>query len=253
MVRTSVRYRTCLNNSINIPGYRGNFTDSVKDIQAQNSIFGFLEIVGFSQHDLDIPLICMFRYNTSKIEVLHTIAKGLKEGKIVYFPLYRKVENSPKILSPDEIIMEMATMGNKCFPKLVECVDGEQYIIAHGLIINYRDNAILINISYKTLYNRLSDQILVSGPVIEVNRNMLGSIVPLHKAIINKFIPYMLSQFHTNLEVVFKDIGLKTDDITLKPADNLSGIVASKLKSIAEDCEAVLKNSLEKVLDFNAI
>lgn len=253
MVRTSARYRICLNNSLNISGYGGNFTDSVRDLQAQNSIFGFLEIVGFSQHDLNIPLICMFRYNTSKIEVLHTIAKGLKEGKIVYFPLYRKVENSPKILSPDEIIMEMATMSNKCFPKLVECVDGEQYIIAHGLIINYRDNTILINISYKTLYNRLSDQILVSDPVIEVSKRMLESTLPLHKAIINKFIPYMSSQFHTNLEVVFKDIGIKADDITLKPADNLSGIVASRLKSIAEDCNEILKNRLEKVLDFSAV
>lgn len=251
MVRTSVRYRTCLSAILDVPGYRGNFTDSVRDLQAQNSIFGFLEIVGFSQHDLDIPIICMSRYNTSKIEVLHTIAKGLKEGKIVYFPLYRKVENSPKILSPDEIIMEMATMSNKCFPKLVECVDGEQYIIAHGLIINYRDSAILINTAYKTLYNRLSDQIFVSDPVIEVNKSMLGSTLPLHKAIINKFIPYISSQYHS--EIVFKDIGLKGDDITLKPADNLSGIVASRLKSIAEDCKEVLKNGLKKVLDFNAL
>ena len=253
MVRTSVRYRTCLNAILEVPGYRGNFTDSVRDLQAQNSIFGFLEIVGFSQHDLDIPLICMSRYNTSKIEVLHTVAKGLKEGKIVYFPLYRKVENPPKLLSPDEIIMEMAAMSNKCFPKLVECVDGEQYIIAHGLIINYRDSNILINISYKTLYNRLLDQIFVSDPVIEVSKSMLGSIVPLHKAIINKFIPYMSSQFHTNLEVIFKDIGLKTGDITLKPTDNLSGIVANRLKYIAEDCKEILKNGLEKVLDFNAV
>ena len=170
MVRTSERYRRCLSSITAIPSYGTNFTKLIYDLQAQNSIFGFLEIVGYSQHNLDIPIICMSKYNAGKINVLHTVAKGLREGKIIYFPLYRQIENSPKILSPDEIVMEMATMTNKCFPKLIECVDGQQYIIAHGLIINYADNSILVNTSYKAHYNKLSDQVLISNPRIVVNK-----------------------------------------------------------------------------------
>ena len=254
MVRTSEKYRRCLSNIIDIPRYGVNFTKLIYDLQAQNSIFGFLEIVGYSQHDLDIPIICMSKYNADKIDVLHTVAKGLREGKIIYFPLYRQIENPPKILSPDEIVMEMATMSNKYFPKLVECVDGKQYIIAHGLIINYADNSILINTSYKVHYNRLSNQVLVSSPSIIVNKYMVGSAVPLHKAIINKFIPYMLAQSPVgNLDIVFKDTVSSICDVTLKSTDNLSSTVIDKLGTYAGNYEEILKNSLEKVLNFNSI
>ena len=253
MVRTSERYRRCLSSITDIPSYGTNFTKLVYDLQAQNSIFGFLEIVGYSQHDLDIPVICMSKYNASKIDVSHTIAKGLREGKVIYFPLYRKIENSPKILSPDEIVMEMANMTNRSFPKLIECVDGQQYIIAHGLIINYIDNSILINTSYKVHYNRLSDQVLVSRPNIIVNKCMVGSSSPLHKAIINKFIPYMLAQSPINLDIVFKDAGSGVHDITLKSTDNLSSTVIDELGTCEVKYEEILKNSLEKVLDFNTI
>ena len=251
MVRTSERYRRCLSSITDIPSYGANFTNLIYELQAQNSIFGFLEIVGYSQYDLDIPVICMSKYNASKIDVSHTIAKGLREGKVIYFPLYRKIENSPKILSPDEIVMEMANMTNRGFPKLIECVDGQQYIIAHGLIINYIDSSILINTSYKVHYNRLSDQVLVSRPNIVVNKCMVGSALPLHKAIINKFIPYMLAQ--SDLEIVFKDAGRSVHDITLKSTDNLSNTVIDELGTCEGKYEEILKNGLEKVLDFNTI
>ena len=61
----------------------------------------------------------------------------------------------------------------------------------------------------------------------------------------------MLAQ--SSLDIVFKDANHSMYDITLKSTDNLSTTVIDGLGTCEGKYEEILKNSLEKVLDFNTI